>query len=49
MFETMFGSSLILAFRAEREARIDRGDRDLSSEVGQPEIRIDFGTCDFKD
>ena len=47
MFETMFVSSLILAFRAERRARIDRGDPDLESEVGSRRIRHDLGKCDL--
>ena len=42
----MFVTSLILAFRAERKARIDRGDRDLESEPDRGRIRHDLGKCD---
>ena len=43
----MFVTSLILAFRAERRARIDRGDRDLESGPCFRRIRHDLGTCDL--
>ena len=31
----------------ERKARIDRGDRDLESEVGASGVRHDLGKCDL--
>ena len=43
----MIEDSLILSFRAERRARIDRGDRDLESEVGSRRIRDDLGKGDL--
>ena len=42
-----FVRCLILAFRAERRVPIDRGERDLESEVDSRRIRRDFGTSDF--
>ena len=46
-FETMLDNSTILSFRAERRARIDRGDRDLESEPDSRRIRHDLGKCDL--
>ena len=40
-------TTLRLAFRAERRARIDRGERDLESEVDSRGIRHDLGKRDF--
>ena len=43
----MFGNSTIGSFRAERKARIDRGDRDLESKPCSRRIRHDLAKCDL--
>ena len=47
VFQAGIVRCLTLSPRAERRAPIDRGERDIESEVGQPGIRRDFGTCIF--
>ena len=46
-FQKLIVSCLIRSFRAERRARIDRGDRDLESEPDRGRIRHDLGKCDL--
>ena len=46
-FQKLIVRSLIRSFRAERRARIDRGERDIESEVSALVVRRDFGMCIF--
>ena len=44
---TILENSMILAFRAQRGARVNEGDRDLESEPDCMRIRHDLGKCEL--
>ena len=46
-FQKLIVRCLTRSFRAERRARIDRGERDIESEPESREVRRDFGMCIF--